>query len=43
MQAAGGALFVWRSWQLYLQPDRRTAMANTMITDNPVTAMPLKT
>ncbi len=26
--AAGGGIFLWRSWQLYRAPSRRTAMAN---------------
>ena len=26
--AAGGAYFVWRSWQLYVNPTKQTAMAN---------------
>ena len=26
--AAGGGLFLWRSWQLFLRPDRRAAMTN---------------
>jgi protoheme IX farnesyltransferase len=26
--AAGGGFFLWRSWQLYLAPTRKAAMAN---------------
>jgi protoheme IX farnesyltransferase len=48
--AAGGAFFIWRSWQLYCAPSRATSMANftaslvhlTLLTGGVVFDGPLK-